>query len=132
MAIFSIRCPVWPTVAATQGAFIASLNALPALNFTVFVAAMAISAPVVEFLPVRAARFPCENEPKPTSCTLLPLLLTARVITPSMASIAAQVSTSVNATYSGLENIECRKFFRRERSVVRLVVSECLWCLLGV
>jgi len=52
-------------------AFTVALNALPAVNFTVFAAGMWISAPVDGLRPVQAARCPTENEPNPTSSDLL-------------------------------------------------------------
>jgi len=50
----------------------ASLNALPAVNFTVVAAAIWISAPVEGLRQVRAARCPVANEPKPISGTVSP------------------------------------------------------------
>jgi hypothetical protein len=58
--------------ARPQAPFTASLNALPALNLTVFAAGIWISAPVAGLRPTRAARAPVENEPKPISCTVSP------------------------------------------------------------
>src|SRR5258708_3062213 len=53
--------------------FTASLNAFPAVNFTVFAAAILISSPVLGLRPVRAAREPVLKLPNPTSCTVSPL-----------------------------------------------------------
>jgi hypothetical protein len=50
-----------------QDPFTASLNALPAVNLTVFAAGIWISAPVAGLRPTRAARAPVENDPKPMS-----------------------------------------------------------------
>lgn len=43
----------------------ASLNALPAVNLTVLAAAILIASPVFGLRPVRAARLPEPNVPKP-------------------------------------------------------------------
>jgi hypothetical protein len=70
---------LWPCVIAGRDnslrhdAFTASLNALPAVNLTAFAAGIWISAPVAGLRPMRAARAPVENEPKPISWTESPL-----------------------------------------------------------
>ncbi|MGF6853763.1 hypothetical protein OKW29_002650 [Paraburkholderia sp. CI3] len=61
-----------PLSARCQAPFTASLNALPAVDLTVFAAAIWISAPVAGLRPTRAARAPVENEPNPISCTVSP------------------------------------------------------------
>jgi hypothetical protein len=53
-------------------AFTASLNALPAPNFTVVLSGTWISAPVDRLRPVRAARRPTEDDPNPTSSAEAP------------------------------------------------------------
>jgi len=52
----------------------ASLNALPAVNFTVLAAAIFNSAPVAGLRPIRAALLPDLNVPKPTKVTESPLV----------------------------------------------------------
>jgi hypothetical protein len=47
-----------------------SLKLLPAVNFPVFEAALLRGSLVFGLLPVRAARAPVENEPKPISWTV--------------------------------------------------------------
>jgi hypothetical protein len=69
---------------ATSGTVHRILERLPAVNFTVFAAAIWDSAPVAGLRPVRAARWPVENDPKPINCTVSPCV-TAVV----MASISA-------------------------------------------
>ena len=48
-----------------HAAFTASLNALPAVNLTVFAAGIVMVSPVDGLRPARSARAPVENEPKP-------------------------------------------------------------------
>lgn len=58
-----------------------SLKSLPAVNFTVFTAAISIGSPVLGFRPVRAARSVAWNSPKPINWTESPsatLALTVR------------------------------------------------------
>lgn len=73
-----------------QAALTASLNAFPAVNFTVFAAGMLIVSPVDGLRPLRSARAPVENDPKPTSCTVSPRV-TAPVTAARMASMVSPV-----------------------------------------
>src|SRR6185437_17170425 len=63
------RCPVRTKVQPGNYWLTATLNALPAVNFTVFAAGTWIFAPVAGLQPTRAARAPVEDEPTPTSWT---------------------------------------------------------------
>ncbi len=72
-----------------QPPFTASLNALPAVNFTVFAAGIWISAPVAGLRPTRAARAPVENEPNPISCTVSPFVTAAVMVAISASSVSA-------------------------------------------
>src|SRR5258707_7750072 len=74
--------------------FTASLNAFPAVNFTVFSAVILITSPVLGLRPVRAAREPVLKLPNPTSCTALPLT-SDFVMIPSNASSCSLVITFV-------------------------------------
>jgi len=102
--------------------FTASLNDLPAENFTVVAAAILISSPVCGLRPVRAARLPVEKEPKPTSCTVSPLVTALMMFstTESRARCAAAFEISVSAaiastnsdlfTLKFLSLLRCRDF----------------------
>jgi hypothetical protein len=57
-----------------------SLNALPAENLTVLAAAILSGSPVFGLRPIRAARLPDENVPKPISCTESPLVTALMIV----------------------------------------------------
>src|SRR5271157_1696868 len=91
----------------TTNYFTASFNALPAVNFGTFLAAILIGLPVWGFLPVLAALLETEKVPKPTRVTLPPffspfLIASRTALTTPAASALLQVVFATTLTRSSL------------------------------
>ena len=74
------------------------MKALPALKAGTFAAGISTSAPVLGFLPLRAALWRVSKVPKPTTETLSPFL-SASVIVPRSASRASPASFFVRLAF---------------------------------
>ena len=80
--------------------FDASLKALPAVNFTVLAAAILMASPVFGLRPVRAARLPEPNVPKPINCTLSPLVTALMMASMDVFNTLSAEALEISASFA--------------------------------